>query len=948
MRRKHGKRLLAGFLAITLFLTSGFLILFRDSVFGAKNKDYTDQANPYVDFDNAQSLNVVVRGKGSATPAPGSIILTDEGSNQKDKTPKKKMYKGWTFTYEKTVGEGENAKTITKKITIPSTTGAKGTVDNPFVVLEVVPDEAMQELSYFAGTDSEMDNGLAFDEGYLSATLMDELRKANDDEGFRLTNVKFTMENMDKPGVQEAYNQYINNNIATKVGDIYGRFLQTDFKVFSYQTPVPSGTTSATDPTPIPTMQPIDVYNDKSASEKVGTYNFNELYNISITTDDLLQVLPTKMVTSWSCEKSNPWKTKFENYTNFEKYMDDEKAKNPNVFFEYAYTDGSDGRRNDKEYYEREYTDDLIAFVAADPSVNKPVSQITSTDIENYIRDVLCGVSLNYNSLKNNKEGDNSTTNKTTEIVKYNLKDFSQADWLKPGIGQDITYQDYIDSGIFDFYDVSQSIIRRGSNYHTRHLELYKRSNNDGLGTFSYLEGSPKKEITNYWKVQFRKKYIDTFTTYYDDYIKLDKEWKDAEPTDGSKLNDDQLAKYRARNEALEKLMKTFLPFFERMGVNPKTMEDGGNWETTTKTVLSNVRKYEVDHAGGYILAVKPGKGDMYLLNDNQTSKIVNKLTDEEKAEMGVNDPNYLDNLFVFSRDDKDSVADDTLIKDENQKRWLFVPTQFALNGDMVSGDYHEGYLDDSDYTFGFASKSVRNKSDITLAIYDRQNRRHHGREQSGKADVNKQNVGDFSYSSTAYFDWGGGVYPESQRNEKIYVAGETFSNKMLYYTNSSEFGNRYGSASNLINDISRTGNTGAIDEYHLNVWNEIHKSTQNGGLGIAFSGDEGSNQRNIDEYDNLIDRDGRYWGGTMEGGENWLFNNRGSNKITGLCFNFRDVGISTDPDTDNPKYVGTDGKIQINYDGKTHPYNQMNPEIYSKSWINGFDYYCALYQHPL
>ena len=87
--------------------------------------------------------------------------------------------------------------------------------------------------------------------------------------------------------------------------------------------------------------------------------------------------------------------------------------------------------------------------------------------------------------------------------------------------------------------------------------------------------------------------------------------------------------------------MTTFAPFFESKGVNVKTMSDPANWETGTKTVLSNVRKYTVIRAGGYILAVKPGMGDMYLLNDQEVKKIVNKLTDEERI---------LTHLFYFEK----------------------------------------------------------------------------------------------------------------------------------------------------------------------------------------------------------------------------------------------------------------------------------------------------------
>ena len=63
MRKGKGKRILACFLAITLFLTSGFLILFRDTVFGASNKSGDSQ--PYVDNSKATAATVGVRGFSS-------------------------------------------------------------------------------------------------------------------------------------------------------------------------------------------------------------------------------------------------------------------------------------------------------------------------------------------------------------------------------------------------------------------------------------------------------------------------------------------------------------------------------------------------------------------------------------------------------------------------------------------------------------------------------------------------------------------------------------------------------------------------------------------------------------------------------------------------------------------------------------------------------------------
>ena len=969
MRKGKGKRILACFLAITLFLTSGFLILFRDTVFGASNKSGDSQ--PYVDNSKATAATVGVRGKDGTS----MYMLTDEGSNLKGKLPKK-SYLGWTSD--------------STGVRIPGTMGEKGTAGNPFVVLEVVPEKSMQELTYFAGTGE--DTGLPYEEGYMSATLMDELRKNNSYTTLHFTNGAWTKQNLKNATNKQGYDNFI-NGLTTQVDKVFGNYLGSN----QYRVYKPSVGEKADDPDKLENL--IDVYDSKSDDNKVGKYAFNEIYNISITTDDLLQVLPTKMLADLG--KNLPSKAD----------RDKEKADHPWVYYElYSINQKYNENGQDKykyfDYYnEREYTDDLVYFVAAEEGYKMETEngvvhlrknngqEITKSVIDNYIVNTLSGVVLNGDKVGNNKNNDK--TYHATELVKYNLKDFSQNNDNAPNIGQNITVEDYQAAKAFDYYDIAQSLVYRGEQSHTR--TLFEDTNGNLVtkqGNFSNTQGEKwSMDISNYWKVQFRKKYIDTFNKYYNEFKAADDAFKACGGYNNpwnNPLSGNDLTKYNTRNEKLQKLLTAFAPFFESKGVNVKTMYDPANWETNSKTTLSNVRKYQTVKSGGYILAVKPGKGDMYLLDDseiyrtlgynynartgevtrpagvdNPASDDYDPFFDDSKIELGIYEKedseatkiqkvkDYVSKCFVFTRDDYDSNVEGSAKKPAAEKRWIYVPSQFSLDGDMTSGkgtDYHNGYLDDNNYTYGFASKSIRNKTDMKMAIYDRYDRRHHGIEESGKNDVN-QNAGvdGFNFKQSIDTVIGGGQF-----NRSI----EAYSKKMLYYTNDESaagISDPYNTEA-VFNTYKRNTQITKTDSYHLNVWNEISKAKNNGGWGLQDGGKGVENQTWIDQHDNLINKDGTSWKGNL--GSNWLYNNRGQDFITGLCFNFKDMALS---DTALANSSSNPDTIVIPHNWGTHPYVQTNPDIYNYYTINGdgtrtndngnvsgYDYYSNIYKHPI
>ncbi|MBR6230264.1 MAG: hypothetical protein IKQ97_11045 [Eubacterium sp.] len=903
MKRTRGKRLLACVLALALFFTSGFLFVFRDSVFGADNQNSPQEPNSYVDTSKKNDLSIAIRGKSGT----GNIILTDEDSNQKDQTPKT-SYKGWT------------CETDSGEITIPDTIGAKGSETNPFVVVEVVPDKGQQELSYFVG--GSKDAGSGFDTGYMSATVMEKLREYNNDPSFRFTALAF------KKGTGSGSSSgFINNNITEKLQYIYGRWInKLNYRIFDY------GTDNTADPIQGPKV--IDCTNETNDEDKIGSFDFNELYNIEFTTDDLLNVLPSKYVESIGSNAPG------------QSTMDSAKADH----CYYEWDQKGPGNKNVETFYKWQYTDDLIAMVAE--YKDEKMNEVTNEHIEDFIVNVLCKkVILNSNKLKS-QVAETGERRVSTEVVRYNLSDFCQANWLKPGVGQNITFNDIMDGGIFDMYDVSESIIRRGSDYRTRHYNLYAKGTKvkyrdpdksfDNNNPDASLQ-STEKELSNYWKVLFRKYYIDTFDKLYNEYQEADKAFRDKEYEEQrynlnnyQKLEGDTLSLMRTRNNKLKKLMRTFQPFFNRKGVNEKTFDDGFDWEVNEKSVLSDVRRYKVEPKGGYILAVKPTKGNLYLMQDSDVKEVLKNQTEEELHDMGLKDDKDVDNLIVFADNTEDLKSLDGKTEDDKNtyKRWIFVPSNFALNGYMAPHGYHNGYLDDENYTFGFASKSFYSKTDYRLAIFDRSNRRHHG-------------TGEWQAGKSQYKDsvLGNGTI------EKI-------SDKMVYHTDEE---NTVGesdvdSANSLYNDWGKDGKK--QDKKHLNVWKSL-KVLSAEPYYSQFKVNETTMKNNIDTYDNLYNYDGNGFAGSLSvdtkgAGENktiinggWMYKNSNDIRITGMCLNFRDINLSDASYDNNPN---SDYKINITEEntGKK-PYWLCLPDIYSKEALNRiFDYTPQAYNHKI
>ena len=70
-------------------------------------------------------------------------------------------------------------------------------------------------------------------------------------------------------------------------------------------------------------------------------------------------------------------------------------------------------------------------------------------------------------------------------------------------------------------------------------------------GKFSNVQGEKwEMDISNYWKVQFRKKYIDTFTQYYKEFKEADDKFKQKEGTgnpSGNPMDNDTEKLYKDR-----------------------------------------------------------------------------------------------------------------------------------------------------------------------------------------------------------------------------------------------------------------------------------------------------------------------------------------------------------------------------------------------------------------
>lgn len=116
MKKKTGKYL-GLVLSLTVVCTLVLLLVVKVDVFGQ-----FISKKPYVDENTVRADDTVV---------------TDEGGNQKDST-------------------GTGKEPVSEKV--PTAIGKKGSETNPFVLLEIVPDKAMQQMAYLTG--NREDSGL--------------------------------------------------------------------------------------------------------------------------------------------------------------------------------------------------------------------------------------------------------------------------------------------------------------------------------------------------------------------------------------------------------------------------------------------------------------------------------------------------------------------------------------------------------------------------------------------------------------------------------------------------------------------------------------------------------------------------------------------------------------------------------------------------------------------
>ena len=872
MRLTKKKRVFALFTALTVFLTSAFFVAMKTDVFGAKNKNGgTDTSYSYVDQANAKGTLVSLRGP--ECPDNADIVLTDEGSNAYGKTPKN-QYAGWDPNDYITVPEGED-----KLPEVPGTMGAKGSKENPFLIVEVVPDKQMQELTYFCGSK---DAGMPFDAGQLSATMMMELR----DNGGGAANLRFTNNDyLMSTNKDPNEDHFISNNITDKLKEMYGRFtVQSDYNIFSTNYDE-EGKYTGTDLNHTTRLYDCTKY---GSTENKGSYNFNEIYNVDITTDDLLKVSPTVR-------------------------KKDAAGKNLPEDAASSY----------------EYSKYLIALASTQKNCTSDNDRV-----QKLINEVLSKQVLDKRTLKsaknylNNNDKKTSDTAHSTAFVKYNI---TQEFLIDQGITPADCNAGNGDDPGFDKYNVSegrtQRDLRKG-NYH------------------------------NYWKLQFRKYYVDHFEELYNAFWAYEK--------DHNICNE--------RDAILAQLLQEYAPLFEDKNVSLKSTKDFMDWESTgSKDILSKVRTYQAESKGGYVLAVKPGMGDMYLVTDRDKIK-----------QMGGDD-----DTIVFARD-KRAASENGQTKGDDSMRWVYVPNTFALNGDhepgnpkALSGDnaghgrYHNGYLDDYRYTLGFASKSIHNINDMTMAIYDRKGRRFHGYSVTDKIFEGTNNIGSTgldSYSKKMLRDtdvtetW---TYWDQKLSNKIkgkddngrdigriVEVDDTIRTNSYAGTALTAFENLLGNdpADGWL-DYSRTDkdnrNNYVIDDFHLNVmeqllgkkadWSTVRrkvagvetaewKSIFNTNGGIIEDQYKEQEIKNILTNDDLINSGGQAWFSNSSGdnsvkvrgnalGNRWLYskvrvgnrdvNVADSSFITGLCFNFRDVAW--------------------NADGK---YVQTNPDIYDQRFL--------------
>lgn len=871
MRRSNSKRFVALFLALTVFFTSGFFVMFSMDVFGAKNKD-VGSTYSYVDETRRTAHTVGVRGSAANN---ADIILTDEGSNVQGKTPDY-SYNSWNPNDYKSTNSTSDLPVI------PATNGAKGTKNNPFVILEVVPDKAMQEMSYYAGDE---ESGLPFSQADLSATMMMRLREEYASDDF-MKNIRFTDKQYSVASGNDTTN-FISNNIVDKLKTIFGQWgLKYDYSVFETGTDQYNKTTKLFDCT------------EKDASSKEGSFNFNEIYNKDITDDDLLDTYPS----SWTAPTMG---ASGEDYS-----YNEIRAESPKNSSSMSYVNSSDGYNKYSNGTRMEnskqpgkvslyFTDDLIYLArrSLSDSTNVPTRQqvidfvkntILEKDSNNKYKIKFDFATVNPTNINGNRPKDDTSASSTQvcmDIKKYNLQDFVKAAWAAKNtfvaegmsedeaqkkankVAMDVTSSD-MSVGGFDTYEASMGIFARGSGGYTYSFDI---------------------NSTNYWKMLFRKYYVDRFEELYADFEAKQKEWNEVAASEDA-LSTADSDKLKLRNEALAKLFNEYEPLFTRKGITIKSMGDTYDWEVTKSSTVSNNRYYQARSQGGYIVAVKPGKGHLYLLKPKEVKALMDNMTADEIKNSGISEKS-----FIFTSDYKNLDGDKAESEYSSRKRWMYVSWRWGLEGDArasTSNNYRAGLLDDYDYTNGFASKSVVNYDNYWMAIYDRKNRRFHGTKNNRSENIKAYDR--FGYDKVSY-----------KMLEKTDTISELTTYQRRhdgnpYFTfydlnnNANKWIEVYDSAANdAYLSWSRTDpNTPGqalfpVDDYHLNILSSIK---QYWGL------DDNSQEiKNIKENNNLINGSnsgGASWYGWFykDGSnyhKNFIYNSDGNKALTGLTLNF-------------------------------------------------------------
>ena len=584
MRRSNSKRFVALFLALTVFFTSGFFVMFSMDVFGAKNKD-VGSTYSYVDETRRAAHTVGVRGSAANN---ADIILTDEGSNVQGKTPDY-SYNSWNPNDYKSTNSTSDLPVI------PATNGAKGTKNNPFVILEVVPDKAMQEMSYYAGDE---ESGLPFSQADLSATMMMRLREEYASDDF-MKNIRFTDKQYSVASGNDTTN-FISNKIVDNLKTIFGQWgLKYDYSVFETGTDQYNKTTKLFDCT------------EKNAASKEGSFNFNEVYNFDITDDDLLDTYPS----SWEAPSfvDNPTEYGY-------KEMRSENTVGATGGYSTELNKTTSGNLGGKkfaaEYSDLFYTDDLIYLAKRDYPNEIP----TKGDVLNFIKSRLYGVTFDFETVaatnyagNYNQDGTKTVTTKIfKDIKKYNLQDYVKAAWAAKNVfvadgmsgeeaekkahvvAQDITKNDMKAAMGIDNYEAAEGIMNRGSEGYTYNEDL---------------------KTTSFWKLQFRKYYYERFKELYAAFEIRQKTWEQVAASQNALSSTDE-TKLRERNKALKNLFTEFQPLFERKGISLKSLEDTYDWELNRSNTITVNRSYTSRDRGGYVIATRPGKGEMYLLKN--------------------------------------------------------------------------------------------------------------------------------------------------------------------------------------------------------------------------------------------------------------------------------------------------------------------------------------------